>query len=192
VAYSKIDSDSPPDFDTETNNTKIIRGVSWRVAAGQYNAFSRPYYHAETRHSDVGFRLVRQMPTEQKPKENKAPEVEEAKQKEEAKQASKSPGYAEVHERARKLISQAKTEQAIKILEEAHKGNERNQNQLILLSARFQKLKKDNMLGLMSNSEANIETNRIVSALLEFMQDAEQDDNQGYPKSSISKSAKKK
>lgn len=70
------------------------------------------------------------------------------------------------------LIAKAKLTEALKVLTDAAEGQDL-QNQLTLLSARLNKLTKEDRLGLLSSSDAQVERNRIILALLELAKEVE-------------------
>lgn len=73
------------------------------------------------------------------------------------------------------LVAKAKLSEALKSLTDAADGQVSDdlQNQLTLLSGRFNRLIKEERLGLLSSSDAQIERNRIVVALLELAKEVE-------------------
>jgi len=61
------------------------------------------------------------------------------------------------------LIAQGKLKQALDLLPDT--------NEFILLKARFSKLEREGQIGLITTSEANLESNRITHALLQMLDD---------------------
>lgn len=68
----------------------------------------------------------------------------------------------------RDLISEDRIEEAIEQLLLLTEGNQRRNNVVLQIAARFQKLKDENMEGVLSTESFNIEHNRILNSLLEF------------------------
>lgn len=71
-------------------------------------------------------------------------------------------------EKARGLIAKSNIQPVIALLLEATKGKE-SENELLQFSGQWNKLKKEERMGLLSSEEANRRNNLIVKGLLEVV-----------------------
>jgi len=67
-------------------------------------------------------------------------------------------------DRIRDLIAKGKLDQALTLLSEQY-----NSNEITLLQGRIKKLNRDNRMGILTNSEANLERNKITAATLDLL-----------------------
>lgn len=77
----------------------------------------------------------------------------------------------------RQLIAKSKTEEALKLLLEMSKNKPEFQDyndNLIVISARYNNVKKNSRRGIISNSELTFETNKITYSLLEIVKEITQ------------------
>lgn len=78
----------------------------------------------------------------------------------------------------RNSIANGKTESALKLLTEYAENQDSDLlNNIILLTSRYNKLKQDNLKGILTNDENSLENNRIVYSVLEIVKLLESESN---------------
>lgn len=82
---------------------------------------------------------------------------------------------------AKSLIAKSKLDKAIALLRPCI-TDEDEALQLDMQSAKLSKLKKDERMGILSSSDANIQRNRITHALLSLINDLKESDLTNEPK----------
>ena len=92
------------------------------------------------------------------------------------KEAQRGAAGKEELEETRKLISRGRVEKAIeKLLPLAAEKDEDMSDEIHLYSRQWQKLKKDERMGIISSNDATVQGNKITMALLQFIRQIEQE-----------------
>ena len=92
------------------------------------------------------------------------------------KEAQRGAAGKEELEETRKLISRGRVEKAIeKLLPLAAEKDEDMSDEIYLYSRQWQKLKKDERMGIISSNDATVQSNKITMALLQLIRQIEQE-----------------